>query len=632
MTNPIARGAYVYKAAGALPISAPTYVKREADEELFQALLDGQYCYVLNTRQMGKSSLCVRTMARLRESGVVCGTVDLSGIASTEATQEQWYEALLDRLAESLGLLDEESGDGQGTDFERWEHENARLPASTRFGKFVEWLVLKKFSDRRVVIFFDEIESTLRKGFDSDDFFIGLRACYNHRAHQPELNRLTFAFLGVADPSDLIQDKFRTPFNVGRAVELYGFTLEEARPLAVGLERTATRPLEVLRAVLSWTGGQPFLTHKICMLVSETSTFISEGEEEEYVSRVVRERVIDNWSTHDNPRHLKTIENRIMESPKHRTAQLLTMYQQILKEGEIADDSSPEQMELRLSGLVVNQSGRLKVYNRIYAAVFNEQWVESSLARLRPYAEELRAWYASDCQDESHLLRGHALEIARGWIKGKSLGNADWVFLSACEQLERREMEKAFDAEQEANRILKSANEKAQLREARARRFLLLTVTAAILLMTGAAVYAYRTDGEAREAKKETATAKEEARHYGEAARQAEERRKGADDEAKLKQHELEEKQKQFDAERETREAALNSLKRQAKSALTDTVKARAAEAVARANAAQVGSKLQETIDDYAERVKKEVESRDGRITRLEGELKDCQKRLSPAN
>ena len=34
-------------------------------------------------------------------------------------------------------------------------------------------------------------------------------------------------------------------------------------------------------------------------------------------------------------------------------------------------------MELRLTGLVVKQQGKLKVYNRIYASVFNQTWVDS---------------------------------------------------------------------------------------------------------------------------------------------------------------------------------------------------------------------------------------------------------------
>lgn len=149
---------------------------------------------------------------------------------------------------------------------------------------------------------------------------------------------------------------------------------------------------------------------------------------------------------------------------------LLGLYQQIMQQGEIAADDSPEQVELRLTGLVVKRDGKLRVYNRIYEQVFNRDWLERSLAELRPYGGAITAWLESDCQDESRLLRGQALQDARTWADGKSLGDDDRRFLDASQDSEKRDIQTKLNAEQEANQILTTAAEQANQRLAAADR------------------------------------------------------------------------------------------------------------------------------------------------------------------
>src|SRR5215471_18933394 len=91
-----------YVVSGTLPLNAQSYVQRKADKDLLDALLSNEFCFVLNSRQMGKSSLCVRTMQRLSQEGVQPVFLDLQRFGGANTTPEQWYLGLLSETGRPL--------------------------------------------------------------------------------------------------------------------------------------------------------------------------------------------------------------------------------------------------------------------------------------------------------------------------------------------------------------------------------------------------------------------------------------------------------------------------------------------------------------------------------------------------
>lgn len=375
----VPKGSDFYVTGGTLRPDAPSYIERQADKELCESLLNGEFCYVLTSRQMGKSSLMIRTVRRLRQDGVAVAVLDLTAIGQN-LTIEQWYDGLISRLGQQLKLEDEL--------LSYWE-SHLDLGPLQRWTSALGEVVLKHIASE-VVIFIDEIDIVRSLPFSTDEFFAAVRECYNRRAHDPIFNRLAFGLLGVATPTDLIRDTRTTPFNIGRRIELNDFTAQEAAPLAAGLDADEATARELLGQVLYWTGGHPYLTQRLCRELAEVRSAASGADtlppalvppvlsSTRDVDRAA-DKLFLSRQARDRDDNLIFVRERLLRS-EIDVAGLLLLYRRIhLGEFVPDDETNPLVSILHLSGIARGVNGLLQVRNRIYRQVFDLAWIQTNM-------------------------------------------------------------------------------------------------------------------------------------------------------------------------------------------------------------------------------------------------------------
>lgn len=344
-------------------------MRRNADDELYSCLVAGEFCYVLDARQIGKSSLMVSTASRLREAGVTSVILDLTSIGQN-LTVEQWYFGMLVTVASQTATEDDA--------IEYWDQHVALGPMQ-RMMHCIRDVILPRAS-RPLVIFVDEIDSVRSLRFSSDEFFAGIRECYNRRTEHPAYKALTFCLLGVATPDDLIRNPNTTPFNIGKRITLGDFDRDEARFLATGLgdERVAQ---QLLNRIFYWTDGHPYLTQRLCKAVSENPGERTPGLVDDLCNKLF---LSQEGKEHDD--NLLFVKHRLL-SGSTDTVRVLELYSRVLRGSVSVRAESPELLfDLLLSGAVKAADGTMRVRNRLYGQVFNEAWVRGNT----PEAERKR--------------------------------------------------------------------------------------------------------------------------------------------------------------------------------------------------------------------------------------------------
>ncbi len=176
---------------------------------------------------------------------------------------------------------------------------------------------------------------------------------------------------------------------------------------------------KTLARVLFWTGGQSFLTRKLFAFLAENTNNLDPQPENEQIDNLVQTKIINDWENNQLRSHLQTIKERLLNNCQCQPFELLAVYQKILAE-LVLEDQSQEQQELLNMGLVVRQQGRLIVANTIYQSVFNLSWVTRELNQLAR-SHSLVSVVPETMQNSSDTRTTAPAEAKNSWFKFKNI-------------------------------------------------------------------------------------------------------------------------------------------------------------------------------------------------------------------
>lgn len=399
--------------AGLLPPGDPTYVFREADQQLLEFLQTSKnerkyLCYILAPRQMGKSSLIAKTTHELSESSQenLCVLINIQGYGLSKK-QKIKEGTLYFNIA--LDIFKNVNPSSQHTVLNKelynfWNEGQKGVLHTKKFESFITEKIFPKISQKKLIIFLDEIQDLVTSGVNNE--FMGLIKSF--KSNKSIQGRLIFVVLGVVKSSDLITDK-DVALNIGKQIHLKPFSLNplnQCNPLKDGLKCIASgENLKlVLQEIIKWTGGQPYLTQYLCYLVCENLKFSNQSSHDNITSQInnlVQQEIINNWRQKPD-KHFCNIETRFQveylnenDSNLQEQIDTLNCYASLVLgkcRYDYYDPNNKSHMNLIISGLVIkDDDNKIKVANPIYERIFDVQWsknIMESIKQKLSYKEE----------------------------------------------------------------------------------------------------------------------------------------------------------------------------------------------------------------------------------------------------
>jgi hypothetical protein len=253
---PVAQPVLLEMPEGTMDAESRFYVERSTDAVALKTIdrAGGVTITIKGPRQMGKSSLLIRTKARAEEAGKRVAYLDFQ-LFDRSALQDAdlFYRQFCEWITDELELENRVA--------EYWE---SPLGNSLRCSRYMSRQLLKTLVSP-VVLVMDEVETVLDTDFRSD-FFGMLRTWHNNRAHMSIWKKLDLVLVTSTEPYQLISNVNHSPFNVGETINLVDFDGNQV----ADLNHRHGSPLDLvqLQQLMDLLMGHPYLVRRALYLVA----------------------------------------------------------------------------------------------------------------------------------------------------------------------------------------------------------------------------------------------------------------------------------------------------------------------------------------------------------------------------
>ncbi len=345
----------------------PGYVRRAADDTLFESIVGGQDAYVFAPERYGKTSLIAATSARLQNNGYLVANLDLAQIGERDAGTDsgRWYYSIAYRMLRQLRVK---------VDLQTWWQDKSILSNRQRLFEFYIEIVLAN-TKKPVVVFIDELQCIEGLSF-AQHLLESISAVNKARVTEPEFARLSFVLAGECDPQSLTSEPESSPFSYMVPTRLDDFDRDSLNVFAAELNLPPTDAGKALDRIYYWAHGQPYLSQKLARTVARERI---SGDIDGHVDRIVQHQFGGRSAVTNEP-HLAHIHRRVVEDRKN-FERVLNCYGRIRKGIEVSYEPELRHQRILLAlGLLVQlPDGGLAIRNRLYESAFTARWANENL-------------------------------------------------------------------------------------------------------------------------------------------------------------------------------------------------------------------------------------------------------------